>query len=107
MKIRFPVPGVAERARLFAGHQAVLAQHQVQGHFRRRRRQRERVIAERPHAGEAVLRHHLEAPQGRCRPDCPGQMKVSACKVMVLKAKANLFDFLLPQFYKRTDQLAS
>ena len=104
MNIRFPVPGVAERARLFAGHQAVLAQHQVQGHFRRRWRQREWVIAERPHAGEAVLRHHLEAPQGRCRPDCPGQMKVSACEERVMLLKANLFNSLLPQFYKGTDQ---
>jgi len=66
------VPHPAERARLLSRHQAVLAQHKVQGVDWRRRRAR-RIVRQRAHAGEAVLRHHVQATQGRRRSHRAGQ----------------------------------
>jgi hypothetical protein len=65
------VPGLAERARLLARHQAVLAQHQVQAVERRQFRVQQ-LASERADAGEAIVRHHVQAAQGRRRSHRPG-----------------------------------
>ena len=71
------VPDSSERARLLTRHQTLLAQHQVQDERWWRRRWRQ-FDAEHADAGEAVVRHHLQAAQSCCGPHCPGERYVLA-----------------------------